>query len=56
VIDWRWLLRGIILLAVLLVLALGIAWQFAFPSIATPPHEEAIEPSETGVPGLRGTL
>jgi hypothetical protein len=54
--GWRSLLRMIIVLLVFLVLALGIVWQFAFPSIAEPPHEQAIVPSRPGVPGPRGTL
>jgi hypothetical protein len=52
----RSLLRIIIVLLVFLVLGLGIAWHFAFPSIAEPPHERDIAPAKSGVPGLRGTL
>jgi Tfp pilus assembly protein PilO len=52
--GWRSLLRLIIVLLVFLVLALGIVWQFAFPSVVEPPHEQAR--SQSRMPGLRGTL
>jgi hypothetical protein len=54
--GWRSLLRIIIVLLVFLVLALGILWQFAFPSIVEPPHEQSIAPARSDVRSVRAML
>jgi hypothetical protein len=39
----RYLLRGLLVALVLLVLALGLLWQSAFPTISEPPQEQAVD-------------